>query len=348
MHAQHYCPEPRSDDILSEILQDLRLARASYGRSEFTAPWGVRIPYKEGVRFHFVVEGTCWMLTECQPPLSLEAGDVVLLPHGTSHVIADDPRREPLPLAEVGPRLVGNSTYHLTAGGGGQRALLVCCTIGFEGPTAHPLLEQLPYVLLVRKSDRQERSLPMLLNLMRDEVESQRVGSATIMARLADIVMTQIVRSWLENRSDRPVGLARGGQGSADRAGARQNSSTAGRSVDGRRARGRSRPVSLLVRRSLHGATRRVAGPLSPAVAHASCGRVAQEREHDRRRSRRSPRVCIRRGVQSRLQAVHGCYASRRALQLHIIAAGTERDWNPDAFVTIVARIRASDFSRTP
>ena len=202
MHAQHYCPEPRSDDILSEILQDLRLARASYGRSEFTAPWGVRIPYKEGVRFHFIVEGTCWMLTECQPPLSLEAGDVVLLPHGTGHVSADDPRRDPLPLAEVGPRLVGNSTYHLTTGGGGQRALLVCCTIGFEGPTAHPLLEQLPYVLLVRKSDRQERSLPMLLNLMRDEVESQRVGSATIMARLADIVMTQIVRSWLENRSD--------------------------------------------------------------------------------------------------------------------------------------------------
>jgi AraC-like DNA-binding protein len=42
----------------------------------------------------------------------------------------------------------------------------------------------------------------MLLDLMRAEVESQRVGSATIMARLADIVMTQIVRSWLENRSD--------------------------------------------------------------------------------------------------------------------------------------------------
>jgi AraC-like DNA-binding protein len=202
MHAQHYCPEPRSDDILSEILQDLRLARASYGRSEFTAPWGVQIPYKEGVRFHFVVEGTCWMLTEGQSPLALDAGDVVLLPHGTGHVIADDPHRDPRPLAEIGPRLVGNSTYHLAAGGGGERTLLVCCTIGFEGPTAHPLLEQLPYVLLVRKSDRQERSLPTLLDLMRAEVESQRVGSATIMARLADIVMTQIVRSWLENRSD--------------------------------------------------------------------------------------------------------------------------------------------------
>jgi AraC-like DNA-binding protein len=198
--VRYDCPAPKSDDLLSEVLQDLRLARASYGRSEFTAPWGVEIPYKEGVRFHFVADGTICMLTAGHSPLWLEAGDVVLLPHGTGHVIADEPRREPQPLEELAPQLVGNSTYRLTGGGGGARALIVCCTIAFDGPTAHPLLELLPDVLVVRKSAQHESSLPVLLNLLAAEVASQRIGSATIMTRLADIVMTQIVRAWIETR----------------------------------------------------------------------------------------------------------------------------------------------------
>lgn len=200
MRNSEYCPTVEPDDILSEVLQDLRLARASYGRSQLTAPWGIEIPYKEGVRFHFVAEGECWMFTAAQEPMLLEAGDVVLLPHGTGHVIVDQPRSRPKPLEELGLDLVGNSTYRLTAGGGGAQSLIVCCTIGFEGPTAHPLLELLPEVLLVRKADRHRTSLPMLLELMAAEVAEQRIGAATIMARLADIVMTQIVRAWVESR----------------------------------------------------------------------------------------------------------------------------------------------------
>src|ERR1051326_2221099 len=141
------CPPETQPDLLSEVLQDLRLARASYGRSELTAPWGIEIPFKEGVRFHFVAEGSCWMLTASQAPLFMESGDVVLLPHGTGHVIADNPVRRPIPLDEIGPELIGNSNYRLSAGGGGDRSLIVCCTIGFEGPTAHPLVQLLPDVL---------------------------------------------------------------------------------------------------------------------------------------------------------------------------------------------------------
>jgi len=140
------------------------------------------------------------MRTAAQEPVFLDTGDVVLLPHGTGHVIADDAKRPARPLEQVGPRLIGNSTYQLSAGGGGTRTMLVCCTIGFEGPTAHPLLELLPPMLLVRRSEQQETSLPMLLDLMAREVASQRIGAATIMARLADIVMTQIVRAWIETR----------------------------------------------------------------------------------------------------------------------------------------------------
>lgn len=200
------CQTTSDNDLLSEVLRDLRLAHASYGRSELTAPWGIAIPFREGVRFHAVLDGHCWIQAKRLPPLLLEKGDVLLLPHGTEHIMSDHPKRRPLPLAEVKPALIGNGVYELKSGGGGGRSLIVCCTIGFEGPTANPLLELLPSVMHVRDAEHGSTDLSSLLVMMAREVEAQRIGSATVMARLADIVMTQIIRTWVETRADELTG----------------------------------------------------------------------------------------------------------------------------------------------
>lgn len=201
MHSSHaFCPTVDSTDPLSEILQDLRLSKADYGRSEFTAPWGLSLPYKEGVRFHFVVEGEVTLWSEKLEPIHMEAGDVVLLPHGTAHVIADHERTSISSIETINRERIGDTVYRLSGGGGGERTLLVCCTIRFEGPTAHPLLEVLPDCLLVRKADQSDPSLPALLDIMAREVGRTRIGTATVMARLADVVITLIVRAWIEAR----------------------------------------------------------------------------------------------------------------------------------------------------
>jgi AraC-like DNA-binding protein len=200
------CYTQPNDDLLSEVLRDLRLAHASYGRSELTAPWGIAVPFREGVRFHAVLQGRCWIQARNLPPLRLDEGDVLLLPHGTEHVMSDQPSRRPLPLAEVKPALIGNGTYELRSGGGGARSLIVCCTIGFEGPTANPLLELLPDVMHVRGIDHDDTDLTGVLAMMAREVEAQRIGSATVMARLADIVMTQVIRTWVEKHATELTG----------------------------------------------------------------------------------------------------------------------------------------------
>src|SRR5688572_377551 len=193
-------PQVDNADALSEILQDLRLAKADYGRSEFTAPWGLHIPHKDGVRFHFIVEGAVTLWQEKHDPVRLDPGDVVLLPHGTAHVMADDERTRIDPIESIHSELIGDAVYHLSGGGGGKRTLLVCCTIRFEGPTAHPLLELLPDCLVVRKADQSDPSLPTLLDIMAREVSKTRIGTATVMARLADVVVTLIIRAWIETR----------------------------------------------------------------------------------------------------------------------------------------------------
>jgi AraC-like DNA-binding protein len=130
----------------------------------------------------------------------LEAGDLVLLSHGTAHVIADHERTRAASIESIHSELIGDAVYHLSGGGGGKRALLVSCTIGFEGPTAHPLLDLLPDCLLVRKADQSDPSLPTLLDIMAREVSQTRIGTSTVMARLADVVVTLIIRAWIETR----------------------------------------------------------------------------------------------------------------------------------------------------
>jgi transcriptional regulator GlxA family with amidase domain len=97
---------------------------------------------------------------------------------------------------------LGDMTYRLSTGGDGSRSLLVCCGVSFDEPTVHPLVELMPPVLIVRGEGRGDPTLVALLGAMASEVSDQRMGAATIMTRLADTVVSQVVRGWVESQSD--------------------------------------------------------------------------------------------------------------------------------------------------
>src|SRR5262249_23174949 len=153
----------------------------SYGRCELSRPFGIDFPSQNAARFHFLIEGRCWLYTSSVGWIPLEAGDVALFPHGTRHVLSDEKRMpkksiDELPLEEIGER-----PYRLREGGGGTRALLTCCSVKFENPAVHPLVELMPPLLLLRRAASSDPVLPMLLDAMADEVRGQRIGSATVM-----------------------------------------------------------------------------------------------------------------------------------------------------------------------
>jgi AraC-like DNA-binding protein len=196
------CNDKLTRDILSEVLQDLQLSGASYCRSELTEPWGLKFPPEEGAVFHFVAEGGCWLSTASQEPLRLNGGDVVLLPRGTGHALATDRKSATKRFDQLPRERVGETTYSLKTGGSGARSLLVCCAVAFEEPMVHPLLELMPDVLLVRGGGKADPALLGLLEAMAAEIHTQRIGGATVMTRLADIVITRVVRAWAEAQTE--------------------------------------------------------------------------------------------------------------------------------------------------
>jgi AraC-like DNA-binding protein len=196
---------PRRDS-LSEVLRDLRLSEASYGRCDLTTPWGIEFPPQQDARFHFVADGACWLRVGKDGPVLLQTGDVVLLPRGTGHSLSDSRRGRTKTLDELPLEEIGDRTYLLQEGGGGRRTTLVCSSVSFEEPTIHPLLELMPTMLLVRKGATEDSTLPTLLDVMAGEINSERVGNATVMTRLADVVIARVVRAWVESRKGDTTG----------------------------------------------------------------------------------------------------------------------------------------------
>lgn len=188
-------------DYLSDVLQELRLEDGSYGRCELTAPWGIDFAPQAQARFHMVVAGSCW-LREGKRWRALATGDVVLLPHGTGHTMASKPTARTKALEEMPLEEIGERTYRMEAGGAGAETILVCCSVTFAHAGMQPLLALMPRVLLLRDGKKSDPVLHTIVDVMTTEVLEQRLGHATIMVRLADVLIARTIRAWAESRRD--------------------------------------------------------------------------------------------------------------------------------------------------
>jgi AraC-like DNA-binding protein len=124
----------------------------------------------------------------------------------THHSLAHSRRGPTKSLSKLPLEEIGDRTYLLKTGGDGPRTLLVCCSVSFEEPSVHPLLELMPPALLVRGGAKDDSDLPVLLDMMARELTTQHIGSATVMTRLADVVIARVVRAWVETRSGDTTG----------------------------------------------------------------------------------------------------------------------------------------------
>jgi AraC-like DNA-binding protein len=200
-HAEALAPDP-----LSEVLRDLRPSGVSYGHCRLSRPWGVAFAAEPSARLHFVVAGESYLRTADFGPVRLTAGDVALVPQGVAHAMTDTPRGRTKPLSAFPLEEIGDRTYRMAAGGGGSQTLMACCSVSFDEPALHPLLELMPSVLVICRATIDDPTLPSLLDAMAEEVMAQRVGAATVLARLADVVIVRLIRAWAEGSCGETIG----------------------------------------------------------------------------------------------------------------------------------------------
>jgi AraC-like DNA-binding protein len=76
--------------------------------------------------------------------------------------------------------------------------VLACGGVRFDDPAAHPLVALMPEVLHIRAEDCQAHLMRHMLAAMASEALNPRPGGATVMLRLADILVIHAIRSWID------------------------------------------------------------------------------------------------------------------------------------------------------
>jgi AraC-like DNA-binding protein len=149
--------------------------------------------------FHVVTSGRCWLEVAGNDPQRLEPGDLALVPHGDGHRLCSEPGTPAPRLEELEHEMVSDLYAILRHGGGGATTELVCGAVRFDHPAAHRLVKLLPRVIHVESSiSPQTDWMQSTLRLMAAEARELRPGGETVITRLADILVIQAIRSWIE------------------------------------------------------------------------------------------------------------------------------------------------------
>lgn len=190
-------------DPLSEVIGLLR-PRAVFSKGISGAgKWSVRYTDFGQPSFCAVLEGACLLTVDGHAPVTLQAGDFVLLPATPGFTMSGfqpavpvviDPKAMPEPAAEVrhgmpdGPpdlRMLGG--YFL-----------------FDSPDAALLVSLLPAMIHVRDAGH----LAVLVGLVGRESATQRPGRELVLTRLVEVLLVEALRSAPADAA--PAGLLRG------------------------------------------------------------------------------------------------------------------------------------------
>jgi AraC-like DNA-binding protein len=230
-------------DTLSDVLRTVRLRGTVFFAVSAGREWAVAAPPSAEVaamvipgasrviEYHVMLEGTAWASLPGQPPVRLEAGDVVLFPQGDAHIMASAPGVLPLPLSsdwlmqvqelpkplpialEGGTLAWGDSLRQP-----GWHSDIVCGFLGYDSGPFNPLLEALPRLLHVPADNSSAWMHQLMLQAVRTN-GTDGPGSGALAERISETMFTDAVRryaislpehatGWLAGLRDRQIGKA--------------------------------------------------------------------------------------------------------------------------------------------
>jgi AraC-like DNA-binding protein len=228
-------------DILSDVLRSVRLRGALYFHISGTDDWAAEAPAcreiaaavmpgsEHVMEYHVVLSGRCWGTIVGGEPVRLEAGDVIVFPHGDPHVISSAPGMRAVADAEgYFERMQQRQPFALhldarevrpgTEPEGPGVTVLVCGFLGCDLRPFNPLIASLPRLMHVPAQSGQDWAVRYARDAAAEAIE-QGQGSNAMLERLSEMTFIAAVRryvgmlpeeshGWLAGLGDRLVGRA--------------------------------------------------------------------------------------------------------------------------------------------
>lgn len=191
-------------DLLTDILQTMRLEHTILCRCKLTEPWGIRFPAEAGeAAFHIVTRGQCWLQVKGEQALLLATGDFVMFPHGHEHTISDRLSSPITDFVDTSIMRPNHGYNNISFGGEGLPIELLAGCFQVRSDRRNPLLASLPTLIHIRSDHGQ--LVPWLettLHYITAELAITQLGFQTVIARLVDVLFIQAVRAYIARIPD--------------------------------------------------------------------------------------------------------------------------------------------------
>jgi AraC-like DNA-binding protein len=202
-------------DALSDVLEAVRLTGALFFLVDASPPWIAEAPASAAlgpvilpraqhvVSYHVVIAGSCWCHMGDGPPVLIEPGEVIVVPHGDGYSLSSAPDirsgfTEHQALEWFRAMSEGRLPLVVAEGGAGSPTLqLVCGFLGCDALPFNPVLAALPPLLHVGRHAAAESREP-------------RPGSRTVLQRVGELMFVEVIRRYLTAMSAQEGGWLAG------------------------------------------------------------------------------------------------------------------------------------------
>jgi len=183
-------------DALSTILDATKLESVVYKKLDVCAPWGLDIAQDDNSQYWRLIKGSCMVGLPDGQTIEMKEGDLVFIPHGSSHWIADKSTSRRIPATEyVKARDTGMRIFNRD----GEQTTITGGHFQFDEQPIHPFLKDLPQVIhLTQFETEYQLLLQHCAQLILAELTHERPGSKIILRGLAEVLFIYIIRAYLE------------------------------------------------------------------------------------------------------------------------------------------------------
>jgi AraC-like DNA-binding protein len=197
-------------DVLSEVLRVVRLQGALFYNAEFSSPWSVyaassrqlaryfATDTEHVIVYHFLTEGRASVRLDNGNRLSLEAGDIVMIPHGDRHIVEHGSASRTVDDCEHLADVLSQGLKLWRLGDGGEVTRFVCGYMACEPRLGQVFLSGLPSVFKV--SMRTHASGAWLENSIRfsvDQADRFQPGGEAVLAKLSEVLFVETLRAYI-------------------------------------------------------------------------------------------------------------------------------------------------------
>ena len=203
-------------DVLTEILGSLRLTGGVITDARFTGEFCVQAEFtpekcapffpmpERMISYHYVRSGKAVVEVRGMPPLTVRAGEIVILPRNDPHMLASREGLTPASVEEL-TIVTADGLHHLGCGTEGPVTEVWCGFLGATRDGAHPLLDALPALLTLDVDSGQEAWLDASMRFLAKEHPPPET-----VARLAELFVAEAIRDYVKKLPASSKGWLRG------------------------------------------------------------------------------------------------------------------------------------------